>query len=340
MSFCKKGKVILLKVSFRNPKTNELLLSQEAQLDSGYALHFFDFMGSIKKSLFFSEPKSLAIKNSDPSQKISAANLEILESTSLEDFSSDFQNLQADMKSDKIEKAVMFVDSKLKDLDFIEQDLFQLWSQSSDSLYGLFVEDENFQYMGLSPEILFYRERNKIKTFALAGTRTLDESFSETEFLENQKERKEHQLVVKDIAERLSQLGRVELKETFVKKLKHLAHLKTEIELSLDQEISDRDLVEFLHPTAALGTYPRKHQSNWYREYLQKRDLGVFGAPILVQTPDYSFCVVGIRCLYREANQAWFLRAGAGIVSESEAKTEFEEMKAKQLSVLRNLGAL
>lgn len=329
-----------MKVSFRNPKSNDLLLSEETQLDSGYSLHFFDFMGDIKRSLFFAKPTSFSFNMQNSTKSFPEKKMEILECTSLQDFSTDFQNLQRDMNAEKIEKAVMFVDSKLKDLDFIEDDLFGLWSKSSDSLYGLFVEEDHFQYMGLSPEILFYREKNKIKTFALAGTRSLDENFSETEFLENKKERKEHQLVVKDIAERLSKLGKVELKETFVQKLKHLAHLKTEIELSLDQEISDRELVEFLHPTAALGTYPRKHQSDWYRDYLRKRNLGVFGAPILVQTPEYSFCVVGIRCLYREENQDWFLRAGAGIVSESEAKTEFEEMKAKQLSVLRNLGAL
>ena len=92
-----------------------------------------------------------------------------------------------------------------------------------------------------------------------------------------------------------------------------------------------------LHPTAALGGFPRKNALQLIKE-LENQDRGWYGAPIgwFDSNGDGEF-VVAIRSGIVAGNEAW-LYSGAGIVADSDPASEWEESQIKLKPMLTALG--
>lgn len=263
------------------------------------------------------------------------------EEPELDDFKQDVDYLQKCFEAGMAKKAVPICFSEAKgelnseELLYLEKQFVEQSRQSQ--LYSIFVDSPQFKYIGMSPEILFERRGAVVSTMALAGTRALDENFSEEEFLKDPKEKREHQIVIDSIVEDLSPLGELTVSQTYVHKLKHLAHLRTDIQITLEQEITNRELVSLLHPTPALGVYPRNSLQDWFALHNQNKKRSLFGAPILIESEDWARCIVGIRSLFFEEGR-WRLGSGCGVVSESRWEPEWKELQNKRKSVLGRLG--
>jgi menaquinone-specific isochorismate synthase len=193
-------------------------------------------------------------------------------------------------------------------------------------------------FVGATPEILFRTDRRRYETMALAGTRPLERA---DELLEDPKEQEEHRIVIDDIRAQLQDRGTVSAGPTAVVRFPSLAHLHTPITFEPDDP--DRfdfgDMVNTLHPTAALGGSPRSASTrNWLRNADRNVHRGVFGAPFGLRRPDGSgICLVAIR------NVTWNGRSvrigsGAGVVRESKLEAEFEELRRKREQVKLLLG--
>ena len=190
--------------------------------------------------------------------------------------------------------------------------------------------------IGASPEILFQKEGSRLRTMALAGTRSLERA---DQLLSNPKERAEHQMVVDDIVAQLAGAGVTSVGPTEVRRYPNLAHLSTVIEMTVSAEISFEDAVKRLHPTAALGSWPR---SGVAREWLQHVDesvgRGVFGAPFGIAMPDDSaLCLVAIRNVEWSGSHVR-IGAGGGILKESVLQQELEEQQRKREQVKMLFG--
>lgn len=185
--------------------------------------------------------------------------------------------------------------------------------------------------VGATPETLFTLAPGVIETMAVAGTRGLDRLW---ELLEDPKEREEHQLVVGDIEQQLADLGRIDIGETEIVELPTLAHLKTHLTVHPSTAPSFEEIVRRLHPTAALGSWPRNDAAQrWLREADREVRRGTFGAPFGALLADGSaICIVAIRNVAWEGS-ALRIGSGAGVLAESTLESERKEFRRKREQV-------
>jgi len=196
--------------------------------------------------------------------------------------------------------------------------------------YGEWTDNEGF--MGATPEILFEKIGAEVKTMALAGTSGKD--IQPIQFLKDPKERKEHQFVIDDIAQVLKPLGSVVIGETTVAEFPALNHLQTNISVKLNQALSNDELIQKLHPTPALGIYPRNSYFGKFSQYPLQAERDFFGAPWGIETKDFALLLVAIR-KWDWNDQKVKVFAGCGVVPESVLEKEFAEILKKIDSVKR-----
>lgn len=197
--------------------------------------------------------------------------------------------------------------------------------------YGFALGSEGL--VGITPELLFSVEDGVLQTMALAGTGPSDGP----SLLGDPKERREHQLVIDHIAAELFTWGAVDVGETVERAYGPLKHLYTPLRLSLNKQPSFIEMVRCLHPTAALGGWPRKPAVEWLERQEFHSGRRRFGAPFGLQDGERMRCVVAIRCLQWEGARAT-LSAGCGVVVGSQPRREWRELALKRRSVYRNLG--
>lgn len=192
--------------------------------------------------------------------------------------------------------------------------------------------------LGGTPELLFRKSAEtpfKVETLACAGT--IKCNVSEKVILSDIKEIREHQIVVNGIKEALQGHGRVSERKMVVAHFPHLSHLFTPIDLEAKNILSFHTLINLLHPTPALGTYPKKNGIDWLEKLQQQVDRMNFGAPVGYVTGEESACYVAIRNMQWKKNQI-FLGAGCGVVKESVIEKEWKEILLKLNSIKKMLA--
>lgn len=192
--------------------------------------------------------------------------------------------------------------------------------------------------IGATPEVLFESEGRGYRTMALAGTRAA--SCAE-ELLRDPKELREHRMVVDDIVRRLSPFGNIEVGTLDIIELPAIAHLATPIrfEESGAERMSFAEMVRRLHPTAALGMWPRSEAGErWLREADHGVKRRTFGAPFGLERENHStLALVAIRNL-QWSGQKVRVGSGAGLLPESQFERELEELRQKREQVKALFG--
>lgn len=198
-------------------------------------------------------------------------------------------------------------------------------------------------FVGATPELLFSREGGRIYSEAVAGTRPRGKDAAtdlalEKELVESVKEQHEFAFVKRSIEEALD--GYV---TTFdwrgksgVLKTKVVQHLHHCLEGALRVDCSDQQLIDALHPTAAMGGAPRSDALAYLKEH-ESFERGWYASPLGFTSHQFAEFVVGIRsALVEEKRLSLF--AGAGIVSGSDPRSEWSELNAKTQTVRSILG--
>lgn len=200
-------------------------------------------------------------------------------------------------------------------------------------------------FLGATPELLVRLSDDKFESMALAGSirrgRTAEEDAAlRAELLATPKERHEHELVVAEVASRLSAVASPVnyAPEPGVLPLKNIQHLHT----PFAGHISDRKhcdiltLAELLHPTPALGGTPVQRALEFLAN-VEPVPRGWYAAPIgwLDAKLDGEFAVA-IRSAVCQHDRAW-LFAGAGIMADSIAAKEWNETELKFKPMLNAL---
>jgi menaquinone-specific isochorismate synthase len=200
--------------------------------------------------------------------------------------------------------------------------------------YGYRIEGEGM--MGATPEALFSIENGALETAAVAGTRGVTRRH---ELLSDPKERREHELVVRDIEAQLAPLGSVATGETTLLELPGLAHLVTPMRATLAEAVDFEEAVARLHPTAALGVWPRSATGTaWLRDADRGVDRGAFGAPFgVIRDDGAALCLVAIRNVIWRGDRIR-IGSGAGILAESTLANERKELKRKRDQVRAIFG--
>jgi menaquinone-specific isochorismate synthase len=215
------------------------------------------------------------------------------------------------------------------------QSLLQsLQPNNSHSYHFCFQINPTTAFIGTSPERLYSRQNRFLKTEAIAGTRQrgtspqLDLELSE-DLRNSPKDRHEHQLVVNNLQAILAELcDSVKIdRELTILKLNKVQHLYTQCHGTLTADLTDADILPKLHPTPAVGGFPR-HQALKLIQELEPFERGWYAAPVgWVGYDDVEFAVA-IRSGLIDRNRL-LLFAGAGIVRGSQPEEEWAEIENK-----------
>ncbi len=269
----------------------------------------------------------------------------------LSGFAQDFARAKAMIAEQQASKLVPITFARRSHCPTVEERrawLLNLSSQLGPAwLYGFWLDaPANEGLLGLTPELLLSLEpKGQLQTMALAGT----ERPQGPSLLTDPKQWAEHQWVVRDICERLggaSQVRELESGQTYEWQMPQIKHLRTDIRAELKESFWEEDkgfqsLVELLHPTAALGSFPREALTPWTEQAsTEQLDRGRFGAPFgFYQGPESgpSWAVVAIRNV-QWADGVLRLGSGCGVVEESQLEGEWQELALKRSVVLRGLN--
>lgn len=188
-------------------------------------------------------------------------------------------------------------------------------------------------FLGSTPEKLFTRNGRFLSTMALAGTiqrgktKEEDEKLGK-ELLMSSKDRREVDIVANFMVETLLSLS-TEVKKLPLQILKssRVQHLHYPIQATLKKEITDTMLIEKLHPTPALGGFPKQQALHFISDHeLFLR--GPYGSPIGWLSENNSDLSIAIRSCKVEHNKV-DLFAAAGIVEGSIPTKEWQELEYK-----------
>jgi menaquinone-specific isochorismate synthase len=245
-------------------------------------------------------------------------------------------------QSGKLEKIVLARRSEFEFTEPIDgiQTLNKLQKIDPTAFYFCFQPLKNIAFIGATPERLYRREGNEIYSEAIAGTRPRGDDRSsdewhEIDLLNNEKEYREHQFVVKSLGESFKSICKgVEYPDkTFILKLSRLQHLYSNIRGLLKDGIGDSDILQHLHPTPAVGGYP-KNEAMRYIEDIEPFDRGWYAGPVGWVSSDAAEFAVAIRSAITTENKL-ILYAGAGIVPGSDPEKEWVEIENKIANYLK-----
>jgi menaquinone-specific isochorismate synthase len=250
------------------------------------------------------------------------------------------------IRSDELRKVVL---SRIGDVEFDEpvnpvQVVANLGVRYPDCYRFLVEVEPGHAFFGATPELLAEVHASNLHTMALAGSRrrgatTEEDAALAQEMLDSPKERHEHALVVEAVRERVQPYAKtLNIPETpEILRLQNIQHLYTPVRAELETHFDVLDLVGELHPTPALGGYPRRAALEAI-EQLETHERGWYASPVgWVDASGDGVFGVAIRSAVSGGKRAR-LYAGVGIVAESDPDTEWDETNLKFKPLLNALG--
>ena len=119
-------------------------------------------------------------------------------------------------------------------------------------------------------------------------------------------------------------------------KLARVQHILKRFRFSLKKSVSDFELINALHPTAAVGGYPKENIKNEIHA-LEQFDRGWYAAPVGWIGKDASEFAVAIRSGLIDKDTL-YLYSGAGIIDGSVSESEWDEIENKISNFLKALS--
>jgi len=203
-------------------------------------------------------------------------------------------------------------------------------------LYGFWEKGKGV--LGATPEVLFqYNNKGLLNTMACAGTKNIQEDSED--LLSDPKELNEHELVVEGIKDALMPYGKVSVGKLRLLKLSKLMHLVTPLNLQIQSNVSFQEIIKALHPTPAVGAFPKNAGMEWLENYEKHLPRFRYGAPVGYFLPGkwQSKCYVSIRCMqWREG--VIQIAAGVGVVQKSLFEKECAEIDLKLQAIKEMLS--
>ncbi len=209
------------------------------------------------------------------------------------------------------------------------------------SPYLFYIDFNDFQFVGSSPESLVRVRKGKATIHPIAGTIHRGKNDAEDKelmqtLLSNPKERAEHLMLV-DLARndlgRISNSGTVQVTQYMECELySHVIHLVSSTEGIVRSDVKPIQVLRAAFPAGTVSGAP-KISAMQILSGLEKTKRRFYAGGVgYVQTNgDLDFCI-SIRCALKKGD-IWNLQAGGGIVYDSNPEREFTETQEK-------LGAL
>tara|TARA_B100000927_G_scaffold167096_1_gene134716 strand:+ start:554 stop:1570 length:1017 start_codon:yes stop_codon:yes gene_type:complete len=249
---------------------------------------------------------------------------------SVKSFEVQFNDIQKSIKGGVLKKTVPVVSSTAftDDRESLMRSLIIKGARNEGPSFLYAFQNSSCGFVGLSPELLFELDEKTIRTMALAGTSS--ESNLEN-FILDEKEEIEHQIVVDSLRRRLGKYGAISESEKRTHNLGGIVHFLTDIKIKLKQKLSISEVLKQIHPTPAIGTVPRNKSNFSQLKSLRKSSSTpeMFAAPFGVKLNQSFFSFIMIRGLFFD-NSSISLPTGCGITENSILENEWDELALKR----------
>lgn len=228
-----------------------------------------------------------------------------------------------------------------------EGDLLNLYKELrkvNPSPFMFFLKFGDIITMGASPELLVHTNKhNKVYLEALAGTIKRGGNVEEDErlarrLLADEKEVAEHSMLV-DLARndvgRVSRIGTVRIEDLmYIKKLSHVQHISSIVSGTISPDKDAFDALAASFPAGTLCGAPKIEAIKMIRT-MEGNERGPYGGTIgYISYNGDSVQAVNIRSI-SSVNSRFFLHSGSGVVFDSRAEREFEEINEKKAAMDR-----
>lgn len=232
----------------------------------------------------------------------------------------------------------------VKDDSFL---IYRILRMINPSPYLYFLEFGEETLLGASPEMLIRTQDRLVETCPIAGTRprgkTEEEDLKfERDLNASVKERAEHLMLVdlgrNDIG-RVSKPGTVKVRSFMqVERYSHVMHLVSRVSGTLKKDATPWSALGSCFPAGTLSGAP-KIKAMQIISRLEGTQRGPYGGAIICQDfgGDLNTCIT-IRSLYVR-DGVGYAQAGAGIVADSQAEKEYEEVINKAKAVRTAVAA-
>lgn len=212
------------------------------------------------------------------------------------------------------------------------------------SPYMYFIDTQDMQIIGSSPEILVRVEDKKITLRPIAGTRKRgkdeQEDIALAEELKNDpKEIAEHIMLVdlgRNDVGRVAETGTVKVTELMtVEKYSHVMHLVSNVEGLLKEGLDTFDVFRACFPAGTVTGAPKVRAMQIIEE-LEPTLRGPYAGAVgyFALSGNMDTCIT-IRTLIAQ-NGMLFVQAGAGIVADSEPENEWQETVNKAKAMFKS----
>lgn len=223
-------------------------------------------------------------------------------------------------------------------------EIYRRLREKNTSPYMFFLDYEDYQVIGSSPEILVSIKDNVITTNPIAGTRKrgineIEDKNLELDLKNDEKECAEHVMLVdlsRNDVGRVSEIGTVEI-DSFMKveKFSHVMHITSMVKGQLKKKINCIDALFSCFPAGTVSGAPKIRAMQIINE-LENLDRGIYSGAVgyLSYANNLEVCIA-IRTIILKNNKA-YIQAGAGIVYDSVPEKECEEIENK-LNILKEV---
>ena len=225
--------------------------------------------------------------------------------------------------------------------------LYRALRSLNPSPYMYFYNFGDFHVVGASPEILVRQEQTeqgaKVIIRPLAGTRPRGatpekDKAAEQELIQDPKERAEHVMLI-DLARndigRIAQIGSVKVTEAFaVERYSHVMHIVSNVEGTLNEGMSNMDVLKATFPAGTLTGAPKVHAMELI-DQLEPIKRGIYGGACgyLSYAGDMDVAIAIRTGIIKD--QVLYVQAAAGVVADSVPEMEWRETEHKARALLR-----
>ena len=247
-----------------------------------------------------------------------------------------------EIKQGTLEKVVLSRAKKLElvdapDIGSVLKGLSEI--DEASYLFALVHPSSRSAFIGRSPESLLTWDRSSYYVDAIAGTRRRSENLSDdfgeaSDLRTSEKDLIEHRHVTRFVESCLQEFGThtQKIENENLLRLANVQHIRSRYRAVRNPKKLASDLLQAIHPTPAVGGFPRERACEYIRSH-EPFKRGLFAGAIGWLSPDSGDIAIGIRSALLHNSQITIF-AGSGIVEESDAKKEWQETELKMKNFL------